>query len=117
MNEEGANLSSVMMRVEQVIVPVVPLIGPVKSFALAPAAAGDDDWRSLRFRRTILDNQEGTVRDELSIDSEDGSQRTFHLCGSVVLRLEAADGGINERAEDGKVSSGGRADADVCLHG
>jgi len=38
------------------------------------------------------------------------------LRGSVVLRLESADRGVDERAEDGKVREKCRTDAEVGLH-
>lgn len=116
MNEEGANLGCVMMRVEEVVVPVGPLIGAVEGFAFAPAATGDDDQRGLRFRRAILDNQVCAVGNELSIDSEDSGERALHLRLSVVLRLELTDRSVDEGAEDGKIRKKGGTDARVCLH-
>src|SRR6266478_6792764 len=99
MDEESANFGSVMAGVEEVVVAVGPLICAVKRLALAPAAAGDDGRRGLRFRRAMLYNQICAVGNELRIDAKDSGQRAFHLRGSVVLRLESADRGVDEREE------------------
>src|SRR4029077_1910804 len=89
----------------------------VECFALAPAAAGDDERLRRRFGWAMLDDQVGAVGNELGIDTEDGGQRAFHLRGSVILGLEAADRGIDERAEDGKVGEEGGTDAEAGRHG
>src|SRR6266478_150639 len=116
MDEESANFGSVMAGVEEVVVAVGPLICAVEGLALAPAAAGDNDRRGLRFRRAMLYNQICAVGNELRIDAEDSGQRPFHLRGSVVLGLEPTDRGVNERAEDGKVGVKCGTDAEVGLH-
>ena len=105
-----------MTRVEEVVVAVGPLVCAVERLAFAPAAAGDDERRRLRFGRAMLDYEICAIGYELRIDTEDGRQCAFHLRGSIVLGLEAADGGVDERAEDGKIGEEGGTDAEVCLH-
>ncbi len=116
MDEESANLGGVMTRVEEVVVTVGPLVCAVKRFAFAPAAAGDDQRRGLRFRRAVLDDQVCAVGNELRIDTENGGQRAFHLRGTVILGLEPADGSVDERAEDGKIREKCGTDAEAGLH-
>src|ERR1700687_4365770 len=113
MDEESANFGGVMARVEEIVVAVGPLIGAVEGLALAPSTTGDDERLRRRFGWAMLDDQIGAVGNELGIDTEDGGQRAFHLRGRVILGLEAADGGVDERAEDGKVGEKGGADAEA----
>jgi hypothetical protein len=64
----------------------------------------------------MLDYQVRAVGYELGIDTKDSCERAFHLRGSVVLRLETPDGGVDERAQDGKVGEKCGTDAEVSLH-
>src|SRR5205085_687241 len=84
MNEEGADLGGIVIRIEQVVVPIGPLIGAVQSFSLAPSTARDDFLVRERFRGTIFHNEIGAVGDELRVDAENTGQRTFSLRESVV---------------------------------
>ena len=97
--------------------PVGPLIRAIECFAFAPAAAGDEERLRRRFGWAMLDDQVSAVGDELRIDTEDGGQRAFHLRWSVILDLQAADRGVDQRAEDGKVRKEGGADAKAGRHG
>ena len=117
MDEERANFGGVMARVEEIVVAVGPLVCAVECFALAPSTTGDDERLRRRFGGAMLDDQIGAVGDELGIDTEDGGQRAFHLRGSVILGLEAADRCVDERAEDGKVGKEGGTDAEAGWHG
>ncbi len=85
MNEEGAYFGRITTRVEKFVVPISPLIRAVKGFAFAPAAAGDDDRRRLRLRRTILHNQIRTVRYEL------GLRERRDVCGGLAALVPTAD--------------------------
>jgi hypothetical protein len=115
MNEKGADFGGVATWVEKIVVPVGPLVGAVEGFAFAPSAAGNDDRRRIRLRGTILHNQIRTVGNELCVDAENRGQRAFHLRGSVVLRLESANGRVDQVAEDGQVCENGGTYAEVWL--
>src|SRR6266478_1990442 len=49
-NEEGADFCGVPAGVEKIVLAVGPLVGAVERFALAPAAAADDERASGCFR-------------------------------------------------------------------
>ena len=57
------------------------------------------------------------IFDELGVEAEDGAECAFDLRGSVVARLEDADGGFDEGVEDGDVGVGGEADVERRGHG
>src|SRR5262245_7423793 len=104
MNEERANLGSIALRVQQGILAAGPMIAAEESFALAPAAAANDDPFRARTCRIVLvfhgpkrlSNNIRAIDNELAVHTEDGFQCAFDLRRSVVLRLQAADRSFNQ---------------------
>ncbi|HEY1951095.1 MAG TPA: hypothetical protein VGG97_29050 [Bryobacteraceae bacterium] len=62
-------------------------------FPVAPAAAAHNDW--MIGGRDIFDYEIGTVFQELAVDAKGRFQSAFDLRGCVVLRLQAANRGVN----------------------
>src|SRR5579862_2134062 len=114
MNEEGANFGSVVLRVEQRRLAASPLIAAIKGFALAPTPTSDNGPARFRafFRHKIR-----FVRYQLSINPIDGCERAFNLRGRVILRLQAADGGIDQIPKNGNVGGGSGSNVNLHAHG
>ena len=113
-DEEGANFCGVLARVEQSVFTAGPAVAAVESLPFAPAAAADDDGRGAG--RGGFGNEVGAIGDELCINAEDGLERAFDLRGSVVMCLQFAGGGVDERAHGGDVCGSGLADVDIWGH-
>src|SRR5580693_8285558 len=122
MYEEGADFRGVAAWIEKRIFSPGPLIAAEKSFAFAPSAATDCDYFcattfcfrfSLRFN---FSDEIGFVGDELGIDAENTFQCAFNLLGRVVVCLQTADGGVNERAQLWDVGCDGFANLDLEVH-
>ncbi len=92
MNEEGANLGGVVLRVEQRRLAASPLIAAIEGFAFAPAAASDDGW--VRFR-DFFGNKISSIRNQLRVNPVNRRQRAFDLRGCVILRLQTTDRGVD----------------------
>ncbi len=61
-------------------------------------------------------NEVGPVRNELGIETQDGAKRTFHLRGSVIVRLQSAHRGLNKGVQHGNVFFGGEAEGEGGFH-
>src|SRR5882762_7266002 len=65
---------------------------------------------------TMLRNEIGAIGDEVRVHAEDGLQRAFSLRGGVVIGLEAADGSVDENAQDREVGKNSGTNAEVWQH-
>src|SRR5260370_33079279 len=124
MNEKSANLCRIAKRVQERILATRPMIAPVERLAFAPAAASDNNpfgWgvlcsRALDSDRLGLRHDIRSVGDELAIDAKNGFERAVDLCWGVVLRLQSADGRVDQLAQSRNIFRNGQAMADVRLH-
>jgi len=107
MNEEGADLGGVDSRIEKVWFADGGVVAAEEGFAMAPAAAADQDSGA---GGVGLGDEIGAVSDELGVETEEGAERAVDLFGRVVVSLQAADGGFDESVESGLVGLGGETD-------
>src|SRR5882757_834825 len=96
MHEEGTNLGGVLLRIQKGSLAAGPLIATVECLALAPAAAAYQERRcgTFHFRHEV-----GSVLDELGVHAIDRRESAFDLGGSVVLRLQATHGSLDENPQ------------------
>ncbi len=104
-NEEGADFCGVGFGIEEVRFADGGVVGAEKSFAFAPATAGGDYFFAGRI--CGFDDEISLIFDELGVEAENRAESAFDLRGSVVARLEDADGRFDQRVENGNVGVGG----------
>jgi hypothetical protein len=86
MYEEGANLSTIDQRIEQIVSPAFCLIATEQRFPIAPAAASDN------LAGSRFNGEERFIRDELAVHSEDGPKGARDLLWRVVAGLQSGYG-------------------------
>ena len=111
-NEEGADFGGIDCGIEEICFANGSVVAAEEGFAMAPAAAAGQDSGA---RRACFGDEIGAVGDELSVEAEERAERAFDLCWSVVVSLQAADGGFDQRVKRGLIGVGGQAqgEADV----
>lgn len=114
MDEDGADFCGVVVGIQEFGFADGGVVGAKESFAFAPAAAGDDGF--CIFGSFGFGDEVGLVGDELCIEAEDSAEGAFDLRGSVVSRLEDADGRFDEGVERWDVGWSGEADMEARRH-
>lgn len=104
MDEDGADAGGIGGGVEVGIFADRAVVAAEESLAHAPAAAAGEAAIE------GFHDEVGVVGDETGVEAENGSEGAFDLGGSVVARLEDADGGFDEVVESGDVCRGGETD-------
>src|SRR5262249_9374493 len=83
-----------------------------ESLAFGPSAAACQPLAGKGFGDKI-----GAICDELCVDAQNGAERPFDLCGRIVVRLQAAHRGFNQRVQGADVSFRGEAKNNFRLKG
>src|SRR5437660_2407269 len=100
------------------------MVAPVERLALAPAAASDDHQFGLRALcpsevdsgRLGLRHNIRSIGDELAINAKNSLKRAFDLGGGVVMRLQSANGSVDQFAQNGNIFRSSEAKVNVRLH-
>jgi len=114
MDEEGADFGGVDGGIEEFGFANGGVVAAEKSFAFAPSAAGSNGGFSCGVGG--FDDVIRLVGDELGVEAEDRTECAFDLRGSVVARLEDADGGFDEGVQNWNVCMRGETNVECGGH-
>src|ERR1700728_180868 len=119
-DEEGADFGGVDARGEEGVVASRTMVAAIGGFAARPATAGSEvahGWKVVRIGGCgDFDGKVGLVGDELCVKAEPGADSLLDLRGRVIVGLQTADGGLDERTEVEDVGWGGEAVVEEVRH-
>src|SRR5438128_3664580 len=94
MDEEGADLGRIFLRIKKLIFTSWPMIAAEQGLAFAPAATADQHGVVIQHG---FGNEIRSIGNELCIHAEQCAQRTLKLVTCVTLRHQSTDGSLDER--------------------
>ncbi len=107
MDEKGADFCGIAGWIEKIVFADGRVVAAEEGFAMAPAATAYDDPGAGCF---CFGDKIGAVGDELRVETENCAECAVDLFECVVVFLQAADGGFDERVESGFVGARGEAE-------